>query len=52
MKQQPGSGTLILEKAAGAAADFLHHYRLPFCTSFLFGLLAYGYAFTNKLVNI
>ena len=51
MKQQPSSGTLILEKAAGSAADFLRHYRLPFYTSLLFGLLAYGYAFTNKLVN-
>ena len=51
MKQQPDSGTLILEKAAGAAANFLRHYRLPFCATFLFGLLAYGYAFTNKLVN-
>lgn len=51
MKQQPGSGTLILEKAAGSAAEFLCHYRLPFCASFLFGLLAYGYGFTNKLVN-
>lgn len=51
MKQQSGSGSLILEKAAESAADFLCHYRLPFFTSFLFGLLAYGYAFTNKLVN-
>ena len=51
MKQQPDSGTLILEKAAGSAADFLHHYRLPFFATFLLGLLAYGYAFTNKLVN-
>ena len=51
MKQQPGSGTLILEKAAGSAAAFLHRYRLPFCSSFLFGMLAYGFAFTNKLMN-
>lgn len=51
MKQQPGSGGLILEKAASLAADFLGRFRLPFCTSFLFGLLAYGYAFTNKLIN-
>lgn len=51
MKQQPGSGVLILEKAGGLTANFLRHYRLPFCSSFLFGLLAYGYAFTNKLVN-
>ena len=51
MKQQPDSGTLILEKAAGSAADFLRHYRLPFFATFLLGLLAYGYAFTNKLVN-
>ena len=51
MKQQPDSGTLILEKIAESAADFLRHYRLPFCASFLFGLLAYGYVFTNKLVN-
>ena len=51
MKQQSASGTLILEKAAGAAADFLHHYRLPFISSFLFGLLAYGYVLTNKLLN-
>lgn len=51
MKQHSDSGTLILEKVAGSAAAFLRHYRLPFFASFLLGLLAYGYAFTNKLVN-
>jgi len=51
MKQHPGSGTLILEKAAVSAADFLRQHRIPFFSSLIFGLLAYGYAFTNKLVN-
>ncbi len=51
MKQHSASGTLILEKAAVSAADFLRLHRLPFISSFLFGLLAYGYVFTNKLLN-
>ena len=51
MKQYPGSGTLLLEHAAKVSAGFLRQYRVPFFSSLLFGLLAYGFWFTNKLVN-
>lgn len=51
MKHTLCSGSLILEKTASLAAAWLHRYRIPFFSSVFFGLLAYGYAFTNKLVN-
>ena len=51
MKTQSKSTPLILEYASEWMLNFWHHYRLPFCSSFLFGLLAYGYTFTNKLIN-
>lgn len=51
MKKHSGSGTLILEKVTASATVFLQKYCYPFWASFLFGLLAYGFAFTNKLVN-
>lgn len=51
MKQHSGSGTLILEKVTARATVFLQRYRIPFWASFFFGLLAYGFVFTNKLVN-
>lgn len=51
IQQRSGSGVLILEKAAIWAADHLNRYRVPFLSTFLFGLLAYGFAFTNKLIN-
>lgn len=49
--QRSGSGVLILEKAAVFAADHLKRYRIPFLSTLLLGLLAYGFAFTNKLIN-
>lgn len=51
MKQQPGSGTLVLERATETAAGFLRQHRVPMVSSAFFGLLAYGFVFTNKLVN-
>ena len=51
MKKHPDSGNLILEYISESAAAFLQQYRIPFFASFFFGLLAYGFAFTNKLVN-
>ena len=51
MKQRSDSGSLILEKTAAQVMTYLGRFRLPFCATFVFGLLAYGYAFTNKLVN-
>ena len=51
MKKHPDSGNLILEHISESAAAFLQQYRIPFSASFFFGLLAYGFAFTNKLVN-
>lgn len=42
---------LILEDAAQWAASKFRESRLPFLSAFLFGLLAYAYAFTNKLPN-
>jgi len=51
MKKHSGSGTLLLEKITASAAAFLHQYRHPFFASFFFGLLAYGFVLTNKLVN-
>lgn len=51
MKKHSGSGGLILEKISAAAAAFLRQYRIPFCASCVFGLLAYGFVLTNKLIN-
>lgn len=51
MKKHSDSGILILENITASATAFLRRYRIPFCASFFFGLLAYGFAFTNKLVN-
>lgn len=51
MKTHSDSRILILEKISASAIAFLRRYRIPFCASFFFGFLAYGFAFTNKLVN-
>jgi len=45
------SSPLVLETAAGKAADFFRQYRTAFLSSLLMGFLAYGFAFTNKLIN-
>lgn len=45
------SSPLVLETAARKAASFFRQYRTAFLTSLLFGFLAYGFAFTNKLIN-
>lgn len=42
---------LFLEKAAGRAAAFFGRYRTAFLSSLFFGFLAYGFVFTNKLIN-
>lgn len=51
MKQHSDSKPLVLEIITARAAVFLQRYRFPFLASFFFGLLAYGFVFTNKLVN-
>lgn len=51
MKKQSDSGHLLLENITASAAAFLQRYRIPFCASCFLGLLAYGFALTNKLVN-
>ena len=51
MKKHSDSGILLLENLAASATTFLRQYRIPFFSTFFFGLLAYGFAFTNKLVN-
>ncbi len=51
MKKHSDSGNLILENIATSASIFLQRYRFPFFASFFFGILAYGFAFTNKLIN-
>lgn len=46
------SGTpLILETAAEGLENWFRQYRATFLSSLLFGFLAYGFAFTNKLIN-
>lgn len=49
MENTPQS--LILGKAARWLAGLYRENRLPFLSSLLFGMLAYLFAFTNKLVN-
>lgn len=46
------SGTpLILETAAARLGTWFRQYRTAFLSSLLFGFLAYGFAFSNKLIN-
>lgn len=45
------SSPLILETAAARAGSWFRQYRTAFLSSLLFGFLAYGFAFTNKLIN-
>ncbi len=42
---------LVLETAAAGAAGFFRKYRSAFLSSLFCGFLAYGFAFTNKLIN-
>lgn len=42
---------LLLEKAAAWCAAKLKEYRIPAIAGMVFGILAYMFAFTNKLVN-
>ena len=42
---------LLLEAAAAGLRNWLRQYRTAFLSSLLFGFLAYGFAFTNKLIN-
>lgn len=42
---------LLLERAGLLAKAFFRRYRVPFLASLFFGLLAYGFVFTNKLIN-
>ncbi len=45
------SSPLILETAAVRAGHWFRQYRTAFLTSLISGFLAYGFAFTNKLIN-
>lgn len=45
------SRPLLLEKAAAWCGAKLKEYRIPAIAGMVFGLLAYMFAFTNKLVN-
>ena len=45
------SHPLILETAAAGLNRWFRQYRTAFLSSLLFGFLAYGFAFTNKLIN-
>ena len=42
---------LLLEQAAGWCTEKLKQYRVPLISGIIWGLLAYMFAFTNKLVN-
>lgn len=46
-----GSHPLLLERWGGFLSRRWEEDRLPFLSSVLFGLLAYMFAFTNKLLN-
>lgn len=48
---QTKNRSLALQLAAGWLAARWKERKLPFLSSMLFGLLAYAFAFTNKLVN-
>ncbi len=45
------SSPLLLEAAAKRTGAFFRQYRTVFLSSLLSGFLAYGFAFTNKLIN-
>lgn len=49
--EQKQNRPLLLEQGTQWLAGQLHASRLPFSASLLFGLLAYLFAFANKLVN-
>lgn len=51
MDDLPTTSPLLLEKAAGQARILFSRFRIPFLASIFFGLLAYGFAITNKLIN-
>ena len=42
---------LVLETAAAGLGRWFRQYRTAFLSSLVFGFLAYGFAFTNKLIN-
>ena len=50
MKNQNCSG-LLLEQAAAWFSEKSKQYRIPLVSGTVFGLLAYMFAFTNKLIN-
>lgn len=45
------SSPLVLETVVARTSCLFRQYRVPFLSSVFFGLLAYGFAFTNKLIN-
>lgn len=51
MEELSTTSPLFLEKAADRAAILFRSFRVPFLSSIFFGLLAYGFAITNKLIN-
>ena len=51
MEKQIGDAPLILERLWKWMTQKLREFAVPILTAFLFGFLAHGFAFTNKLVN-
>lgn len=51
MKQDHSSQTPVIWRFARYFMRVWHDIRLPFLSSLVFGMLAYTFAFTNKLVN-
>lgn len=49
--EQKSKSSLMLDFLPRRAASAIRANRLPFLTAVLWGMLAYGFAFTNKLVN-
>ena len=50
-EKQIGDAPLILERLWKWMSQKLREFAVPILTAFLFGFLAHGFAFTNKLVN-
>lgn len=51
MENNRTAGPLALEKAALWSREKLRKFSVPILATFLFGALAYFFAFTNKLIN-
>ena len=51
MKTANRSSKLLYEQIMSGCLNFLRHYRVPLFTAVIFGMLAHGFAFTNKYIN-